>query len=323
MELSNLNLNLLIHLDALLSHRSVSRAADHLGLAQASVSSALARLRRHFDDELLHRSGNNYELTPMASSLRPLVTEAIVSAHRVFLSQKVFDPAECRREFRILTGDFWMETFGPRLSRMMAMSAPLASLRFELVQSEDLDRPVDALQKFDGALVPHGVVRGAPHVDLLTTQWRAVVSADNRHVGESLDLQVLADLPWVVYADRSAVPATTLNAVIIRKLRLLGLDLKVAVAVPTFTAVPDFVVGTDRVAVVHLPEALRLAKVTSLRVLELPLQDVAMTQAFWWHPQVGRDEAHRWLRTQLMDVADELVAARVGFEAAEARADRL
>ena len=64
MDLSNLNLNLLVHLEALLSCRSVSKAAEHLQLSQPTVSAALGQLRRHFGDDLLQRSGNRYELTP-------------------------------------------------------------------------------------------------------------------------------------------------------------------------------------------------------------------------------------------------------------------
>jgi DNA-binding transcriptional LysR family regulator len=64
MELSNLNLNLLVHLDALLAQRSVSSAAEQLNRSQPTVSSALSRLRRHFGDDLLRRRGNRHELTP-------------------------------------------------------------------------------------------------------------------------------------------------------------------------------------------------------------------------------------------------------------------
>ena len=64
-----LDLNLLISLDALLQERSVSRAAQRLGLSQPTLSAALARLRRHFGDELLARSGNSYALTPLAERL--------------------------------------------------------------------------------------------------------------------------------------------------------------------------------------------------------------------------------------------------------------
>ncbi|WP_282612803.1 LysR family transcriptional regulator [Streptomyces scabiei] len=59
-----LDLNLLVPLDALLQERSVTRAAQRLGLSQPSLSAALARLRRHYGDELLVRVGNSYELTP-------------------------------------------------------------------------------------------------------------------------------------------------------------------------------------------------------------------------------------------------------------------
>jgi Bacterial regulatory helix-turn-helix protein, lysR family len=52
MELSNLNLNLLAHLDALLAQQNVSGAAEQLNLSQPTVSSALSRLRRHFGDDL-------------------------------------------------------------------------------------------------------------------------------------------------------------------------------------------------------------------------------------------------------------------------------
>src|SRR6516165_9212031 len=69
-KLANLDLNLLVSLDALLQERSVSRAALRLGLSQPSLSAALARLRRHFRDDLLDRVGNHYELTPLAALLQ-------------------------------------------------------------------------------------------------------------------------------------------------------------------------------------------------------------------------------------------------------------
>ena len=63
-QLRNLDLNLLLTLDALLTERNVTRAAERLGLSQPTVSAALGRLRRHFGDELLQRTGNRYDLTP-------------------------------------------------------------------------------------------------------------------------------------------------------------------------------------------------------------------------------------------------------------------
>jgi DNA-binding transcriptional LysR family regulator len=59
MNLRQLDLNLLVALDALLTERGVTRAAGKLGISQPSMSASLGRLRRHFGDELLHRTGNH------------------------------------------------------------------------------------------------------------------------------------------------------------------------------------------------------------------------------------------------------------------------
>ena len=67
--LSRLDLNLLVALDALLTERSVTRAAERLHLSQPALSASLARLRNHFNDPILARRGNAYELTPLALRL--------------------------------------------------------------------------------------------------------------------------------------------------------------------------------------------------------------------------------------------------------------
>ena len=60
---TELDLNLLVVLDALLAERSVTRAADRVGLSQSAASHALKRLRDHFGDPLLVRSRDGMALT--------------------------------------------------------------------------------------------------------------------------------------------------------------------------------------------------------------------------------------------------------------------
>src|SRR5690349_8785376 len=105
MNLAGLDLNLMVSLDALLQQRSVTRAAAAMGLSQPALSGSLARLRRHFDDELLTRVGNDYRLTPLAVQLKDLVRVALSGAERVFAAQPHFDPASSTRDFTILVSD--------------------------------------------------------------------------------------------------------------------------------------------------------------------------------------------------------------------------
>ena len=61
MRFHGLDLNLLVALDALLTHQNVTRAAEQLNLSQSALSGALARLREHFDDELVVPIGRRME----------------------------------------------------------------------------------------------------------------------------------------------------------------------------------------------------------------------------------------------------------------------
>src|SRR5690242_6700423 len=97
--MANLDLNLLVTLDTLLRDRNVTRTADHLGVSQPAVSGALARLRRHFDDPLLTRVGNRYELTALAARVAALTGPAIAGVRRVFETTAEFDPSRLDREF--------------------------------------------------------------------------------------------------------------------------------------------------------------------------------------------------------------------------------
>ena len=92
MGMKNLDLNLLPQLQVLLELRNVSRTAERLQLSQPATSAAMARLRRHFDDELLVRNGRTYDLTPFAQSLVPLVDEAMLHIQRATRSGPASTP---------------------------------------------------------------------------------------------------------------------------------------------------------------------------------------------------------------------------------------
>src|SRR5215472_796790 len=148
-KLANLDLNLLVSLDALLAERSVSRAAERLGLSQPSLSASLARLRRHFRDDLLTRVGNHYELTPLAAQLGEQTTSALAAVARVFASEPDFDPATSEREFTVLISDYAIAVLGPPLAALL-QQAPHVRLRLHQVPTPVVDvaqalRDVDAM----------------------------------------------------------------------------------------------------------------------------------------------------------------------------------
>ena len=182
--LSRLDLNLLVSLDALLTERSVTRAAERLHLSQPALSASLARLRTHFNDPILARTGNSYELTPLASRLSEHTAAALDAARRVFDSQAEWDPSQSTREFAIYGSDYGIATTGRRLANLAAERAPGVRFRFMLHNPQIVEDAVNRLRGADGLFMPHGFLTDLPYTDLWTDSWVIVAAADNPSIGE-------------------------------------------------------------------------------------------------------------------------------------------
>src|SRR5881394_4270115 len=85
--------------------QSVSRAAQRLGIAQASASIALNKLRHHFDDPFFSRTSKGMEPTTRAQSIYPELHEALLRIEKARGTHGAFSPAEAQREFRICMTD--------------------------------------------------------------------------------------------------------------------------------------------------------------------------------------------------------------------------
>src|SRR6201989_731971 len=91
--LGRLDLNLLVAFDALLTERSVTRAAARIGVGQSAMSHNLARLRLLFRDELLTRAPEGMRPTPRALALADPVRVTLAQIQAAVLQREAFDPA--------------------------------------------------------------------------------------------------------------------------------------------------------------------------------------------------------------------------------------
>jgi DNA-binding transcriptional LysR family regulator len=124
--LANLDLNLLVALHELLHERSVTRAAERLGVTQPAASAALSRLRRHFGDELLVRDRGQYTLTALGAQL----AEQAGGLHRraaAVRGQRGFRPGHLEREFTLVMADYTIVVMGEALSQVIARARRAAA----------------------------------------------------------------------------------------------------------------------------------------------------------------------------------------------------
>lgn len=306
--LANLDLNLLVTLRELLRERNVTRAAAKLGVTQPAVSASLARLRRHFHDELLARTKNGYTLTALATQLADQVEKVCDAAERLFATGHDFDPAVSQREFTLFMADYTIEVLAARLSTRLAEQAPDVHLHVRLVREAFASHAAATIRLFDGMVAPPVSRFELPDVrsvDLFTDRWVCVVDAANPRASDGeLTLEQLSVMPWVApfQPDRGFAPAAPIS----RQLVLLGLQPPIQVRVESYQAVPHFVAGTDRVALLQERLATRVGERLGLRVLPCPGEPEPIVERFWWHAGYDDDPAHRWLRQMLTTLAADL-----------------
>jgi DNA-binding transcriptional LysR family regulator len=307
--LANLDLNLMVALRELLRERNVTRAAERLGITQPAASAALSRLRRHFGDELLVRDRNGYLLTALASQLAEQVEAVCAASERLFAASSHFDPATSEREFTLVMADYTIGVMGEALSQLIHTEAPGVRLHIRLVREALTAEYADTIRFIDGLVAPptHGfTLPNTRSAELFRDRWVVLISAGNPVLarGARLGLDSLARLPWVApyYRDHPNVP----GAPVMRQLALLDIQPRIAVRVESYLAVPHFVAGTDRIALMQQRLAARLAGRGDLRVLECPGDPEPIVEALWWHRQYEDDVAHAWLRRLIVESARKL-----------------
>lgn len=304
--LSRVDLNLLIALDALLRERSVTQAAASLGLSQPALSASLARLRRYFDDELLTRVGNRYELTPFATLLLGRTTAALAAAADVFAGPADFDPGTSEREFELYVSDYAASVVAAPLVRLVRAEAPRVHLRLQQLSTAAVDNAGTFLRDHDGLVVPHGLVDDARFVDLFTDRFVLLVSADNHAFGDSMTVDEMIKTPMVV-----AYNTRTGRNTAVHQMQLAGLEPMVDTVTESFLIVPFLIAGTDRIGLVPAMLARRLPALADVRVIPCPFPVADLVECLWWHERHDEDPGHRWFRSLLVRAATSAQAADV------------
>jgi len=300
MQLSRVDLNLIPALAMLLDERSVSRAADAVGLSQSAMSRALQRLRRTLDDELLVRANDGYRLTPGAEQLKIELSEIVPRLSEIFLNRE-FDPVREAREFRITGSDYAIAAFGTQVFSTVVSSAPNASLRFFPWHGNAMQ----TLSNGDVDLVFTGLhVRPPLRSELLFTDTMMAVVAHDHPWCDRTSL----GLPDYLAARHLMIDMKDgLQPSIDAVLSARGERRRPGLTMPYHGTAPAALLGTDLVLSIParmLPDFVYKYGV-KLRVLDLPAEINALPYYMSWHPRVDHDRGHRWFRRLVVDAVTE------------------
>jgi DNA-binding transcriptional LysR family regulator len=300
-----IDLNLLAVLEALLEHRNVTRAGERLSLSQPTMSGALARLRQHFGDELLVRSGREYQLTPMARDLLPAVREALGQVERTLLVPAEFDPVTSRRQFSIaISAQSVLALSG--LLRHVHRLAPRVRLEMWPITTALLETG-HSLLGYDVLIGPAGF-RPDDDSEVLLRD-RIVYVADRGHPRLRDGRLTAEDLAGLSHAT-ARLPQADL---VTRALAGLGIVPHVVATTGGWLPLPFLVAGTDLVAAVPERLARRVGSAAGVAIVEPPFGHVELVEAAWWHPMRAADPALTWLRGIILGSLRSLAHGRGQF----------
>ncbi|TXI45167.1 LysR family transcriptional regulator [Methylophilus sp.] len=295
------DLNLLRVFIALMEERSVTRAADRLGITQPALSNALNRLRESLQDPLFIRERYGMQPTQKAEALAPVIMGAIGQLDEIVLEQQAFDPTHANLLFTIAPNSYVEYVLIPAVVAKLRLLAPGIKLRIIPYGNDLAETGVSAgstalvMGRFvdppDNLIVQH----------LMDDRLACVVRADHPTIGDEISKAQYEQLKHV-----NVLPPGRMRAGLFQALDRQGLKREVAVSVTHFLSVPEVIAVTDYCTTLPIQICRRLANDARLKILPTPVDLGTFPVDMAWHVRYRHDPAHRWLRALIEEVARTL-----------------
>lgn len=306
----NLDLNLLVYLDALLREQNVTRAAEQLNITQPAMSNGLKRLRAILNDPILVRTSDGMVATERALAMQSQVQKILYAVEEVIQPTRTFTAASSDRVFRIMISDYAASTLMSPLLKALREQAPHVTIdlmtpsdvSFHDVENGKVDIAInrfdDLPQSFHQKLLwrddftcliqkDHPLLTNYNLKNYLEAQhcW---VSKTGFGVGIGMTPDAVQKLGWVDEAlakigKQRRIRVFTRNYHVAMHLTLEGLIATLPTrAAKLYENHPDMVLREPPFAI--------------------PPIDLQMI----WSPLLQHDDGHKWFRQLVAEVAEEL-----------------
>lgn len=295
------DLNLLPIFVALMEERSVTRAAERLGMTQPAISNALGRLRAMMQDQLFVRERYGIQPTPVALDLAPGIAEALAALDDAVLGQQEFDPATAERLFTIAPNGYVEYAMVPAIVARLGEVAPGIKLRLTPYGNDLADTGVVSGTT---ALVMGRIVDPPDNLvvqHLMDEGLGCVVRSEHPEISGRITREQFERLKHV-----NVMPPGRLRAGLFQALAQQRLKREVAISVTTFFAVAEMIAVTDHIGTLPRLICRRLEADARLKIVRPPVDLGTFPVDMAWHVRYRHDPAHRWLRELIGDVVRSL-----------------
>jgi DNA-binding transcriptional LysR family regulator len=299
-DISSVDLNLLVAFEALFEERNVTAASQRLYLGQPAMSAALGRLRVLFQDQLFIRIGREMQPTVKALEIAPGISIALQQIRQTLASSQTFEPATSKHTFAIASSDYASYVVMPKLLEVCRQIAP--SVDFRLI-GFDKDSVGQLLEQREIELAL-GLFQEPPRqtiqMPLFSEHFVGICRCGHPVITQqTLTPEIFASIPQALFTLRRD------NVGEIDKiLAQYNLQRRVALTTPHLLILPAVISSSDLVSIVPSRLVKAFAYQDTLEIFELPIKTASWMISMLWSKLTDQDQASLWLRSTLKSVCE-------------------
>lgn len=301
MRLGNLDLNLIVALEALIRLGSVTAAADELNVTQSAMSSALNRARQHFADEILFYNGQKMVPTPFGLELDAVVPGVISQLRTLARMRARSDLKGIQRQFSVIATDYVTVVYLSEVSKRLTNEAPGISLSVVPFTGEAISG--FKRSEIDFLIGPEFILDDGCHIEpLFSESFQCVLWQGNSYSKSGFTRKAYLESPHVLTNFFIANGKSHFE----RWLDTEGFTVKVAAALPSFLVLPYYIAGTNNVATIHKRLVPQFQSMTDLAFVDAPFKIPLLHEMLATRKDRRHDTEAELLKQFMLEVSNDL-----------------
>jgi DNA-binding transcriptional LysR family regulator len=297
-DLSRIDLNLLVLFEMVLEERHVGRAAKRLHLSASAVSHGIRRLRETFNDPLFLKHPKGIVPTARALAMAEPVAQVLAQVRQVVASADRFDPMRSKRRFTIGAPDALAVLALPMVLAAISKTAPSVSVSVRDILPTDTIAALDA-REIDVALYPFAEIPARFEARFLYEEDFIIAARSDHVLGKRPSLEKYCNARHLLVS-RAGDPHGFVDNV----LKQHGRSRTIVLTVPSFMFALATIAATDLIGT--LPRSLLRIHAArfGIATIEPPLAFGHSRISAIAPKAAGIDEGIAWL----MDLLEQLLS---------------
>ena len=288
--MAKLDLEWLSVFDEIYKTASVSRAAERLGIAQATASIALNKLRLHFGDRLFSRTALGMQPTPFATEIHPELRDVLATLERTRAPRARFDPATAAREFTVCLTDISEVVLMPTLLNRLRQTANKVTIVTEKISTDSPQRLASGDVDLAVGFMPH-LEAGFYQQLLFAQNFVCLAAKSHPRIGDKLTVEKFQAEAHIV-----VTTSGTGHAIVDKTIAERGIRRNIALSTASYLGVARIVAQTELLVIV--PERLgnTFASQENIKLMAPPFKLPSFAVKQHWHERFHADPGSIWLR---------------------------